>query len=174
MGMEKSMNIEIEKEVEFDFGFDENELIKKVVEGCLDFEECPFEIKLSVTITNNDEIKKINNEFREINKATDVLSFPMVDYEVPGDFSFLEKDDDFVYGFFDPDTGELILGDIVFSYEKAVEQSEEYGHSLLREVAFLVAHSMFHLFGYDHMEEDERIIMEQKQNQVLEKLEIRR
>ncbi len=94
----------------------------------------------------------------------------MVDYETSGDFSFLEEAEEY----FDPESGELLLGDIVISKEKVISQAEEYGHSLEREFAFLIAHSMLHLFGYDHMEEKERLEMEQMQKEILDKLCIRR
>ena len=111
-----------------------------------------------------------NLEFRGIDRPTDVLSFPMLDYETPGEFDFLEERPDC----FDPETGELALGDIMISKEKVVEQAEEYGHSILREYAFLIAHSMLHLTGYDHMEEEERVVMEQKQKEIMERLNILR
>lgn len=112
----------------------------------------------------------MNAEFREIDRATDVLSFPMVDYEEPGEFEFLEEADEY----FHPETGELMLGDIVISKEKVLSQSEEYGHSPRREYAFLIAHSMLHLMGYDHMEEEERLCMEAKQRDILDRLNILR
>ena len=82
----------------------------------------------------------------------------MIAYEEAGTFDFLEEDD----SAFDPESGELVLGDIVISKERVIAQSEEYGHSIRREYAFLIAHSMLHLMGYDHMEEEERAVMEQK------------
>ena len=112
----------------------------------------------------------MNRQFRGIDRPTDVLSFPMVDYEEPGKFDFLEE----AMEYFNPETGELMLGDIVISKEKVIAQAEEYGHSTQREYAFLIAHSMLHLFGYDHMEEDERAVMEQKQKEILEQLQILR
>ena len=118
----------------------------------------------------NDEIQEMNRNFRSIDRSTDVLSFPMIDYEEAGNFDFLED----VMDAFHPDSGELMLGDIVISKEKVIAQAEEYGHSIEREYAFLIAHSMLHLFGYDHMEEDERIIMEQKQKEILKNLQILR
>ena len=107
---------------------------------------------------------------RQIDRATDVLSFPMADYETPGDFSHLDED----AGLFHPDTGELMLGDIVISVDKVFEQAEEYGHSTEREFSFLFAHSMLHLLGYDHMEPDEAAVMEAKQAKALEDLGITR
>ena len=115
-------------------------------------------------IVGNNEIHRINLEQRGIDRPTDVLSFPMVEYEKPGCFDGLEEDP----AAFHPDSGELMLGDIVISMDKAKEQAEAYGHSLEREYAFLIAHSMLHLFGYDHMEDEERAVMEEKQEEILQ------
>lgn len=144
------------------------ELAAKVIEAALDYVGCPYESEVNLLLTMNHEIQEMNQNFRQIDRATDVLSFPMVDYETPGNFDFLEGTD--VY--FHPESGELILGDIVISKEKVLAQAEEYGHSVEREYAFLIAHSMLHLFGYDHMEEEERIEMEQMQEEILERLQI--
>lgn len=146
------------------------ELARTVIEAALDYEECPYEAEVNLLLTTNEEIQKMNAEFREIDRATDVLSFPMVDYEEPGEFEFLEEADEY----FHPETGELMLGDIVISKEKVLSQSEEYGHSPRREYAFLIAHSMLHLMGYDHMEEEERLCMEAKQRDILDRLNILR
>ena len=89
----------------------------------------------------------------------------MVDYETPSDFDHVEEA---VEDYFNPETGELMLGDIVISVEKVEEQAEKYGHSQTRELAFLVAHSMLHLCGYDHMEEEERLEMEERQRAILD------
>ena len=94
----------------------------------------------------------------------------MLEYETPGDFSGFEDMPDY----FDPESGELLLGDIVISLDRVKAQAEEYGHSVRREYAFLIAHSMLHLFGFDHMEEDERTVMEQKQRDIMEKIQIMR
>ena len=94
----------------------------------------------------------------------------MVDFGSPAEYDFLEEDD----SLFDPETGELMLGNIVISKEKVISQAEEYGHSVKREYAFLIAHSMLHLLGYDHMEEEERTVMERKQREILKKLKIER
>ena len=104
---------------------------------------------------------------------TDVLSFPMVDYVDPGDFSHLDTPLAKTK-YFNLESGELLLGDIVISVDRAREQAKEYGHSLEREIAFLTAHSMLHLMGYDHMEEKERELMEQKQEKILQDLGITR
>ena len=141
-------------------------IVSDVVSEALDYVECPYECTVEVTFTDDTEIHRLNLEHRNIDAATDVLSFPMLEYETPGDFSFLEEEG---VDAFDPETGELLLGDIVISLDHAKEQAEEYGHSIGREVAFLTAHSMLHLFGYDHMEEEERIAMEKMQEEILQR-----
>ncbi|WMJ88050.1 rRNA maturation RNase YbeY [Anaerocolumna sp. MB42-C2] len=164
-----TLNIEYETEIKLDFDYES--IIEKVVKKSLDREKCPYEVELNVILTGNQEMKEINKEYRNIDTPTDVLSFPMIDYETPADFSGLEEEED---NYFNPETGELLLGDIIISVEKVMEQAKQYGHSLKRELAFLTAHSMMHLFGYDHMEEEERIIMEEKQKNVLDELQIYR
>lgn len=164
------MRIYLENEGELELGLEYLEIADKVAEAVLDQEKCPYESQIELLLTDNEEIRRINQEFRAIDRPTDVLSFPMVDFEKPAEYDFLEEEDDC----FDPETGELMLGNIVISKEKVVSQAEEYGHSLKREYAFLIAHSMLHLLGYDHMEEDERAVMEEKQRKVLEKLGIER
>ena len=144
--------------------------IKDVCVAVMEEEECDFDAEISVTLVDNDTIRSINKEQRDIDRATDVLSFPMLDYEVAGDFSMAEDD----ISNFNPDSGELILGDIVISYDKVIEQAAEYYHSRKRELAFLVAHSMLHLLGYDHMEPDEAAVMESKQREILDNLGITR
>ncbi|WP_313129023.1 rRNA maturation RNase YbeY [Anaerocolumna sp.] len=165
------MTLNLEYETEIKLQLDYESIIPKVVDKALDLEECPYDIELNVILTDNKEICDINKEYRNIDAPTDVLSFPMIEYETPGDFSILEDEDN---DSFNPETGELLLGDIIISVEKVMEQASEYGHSEERELAFLTAHSMLHLFGYDHMEEVERNVMEEKQRQVLEELKIYR
>ena len=164
------MTILMENEQELDLGFDYEKVLKLVIEKALEQEKCPYECEVNVTIVDNNTIHEINREQRKIDRPTDVLSFPMLDYEVAGDFSMAEDD----ISNFNPDSGELILGDIVISYDKVIEQAAEYNHSRKRELAFLVAHSMLHLFGFDHMVDDERIEMEEKQNIILNNLGITR
>jgi len=164
------MNVIIEKECNISLNFDEDIIINKVIEEAIDYVECPYECEVYVVLTNNEAIRGINKEQRNIDKATDVLSFPMLEFDFPGDFS--KADDDITC--FNPETGELILGDIIVSMDKVISQAEEYNHSTKRELAFLIAHSMLHLSGYDHILDDERIIMEQKQKEILDKLGITR
>jgi probable rRNA maturation factor len=100
-----------------------------------------------------------------------VLSFPNVEYDTPADFSYVtEHPEDCM----DPDTGELVLGDVILNVDRVRSQAKEYNHSERREMAFLVAHSLLHLCGYDHMEDAERLVMEEKQEAVLQKLGITR
>ena len=161
------MTCYITNEYENTFPLSQEELekiIRDVVEEAVDYVDCPYECSVEVTFVTDDAIREMNRENRNIDRATDVLSFPMLEYETPGDFTFLEDEQ---AGFFDPDSGELLLGDIVISLDRAQAQAEEYGHGIAREVAFLTAHSMLHLFGFDHEEEAEREEMEEKQEEIL-------
>ncbi len=165
------MNVLIEKETDTGLSFDYEALIRSVVSEALDYVGCPYETAVNVLLTDNEAIRELNREYRQIDRPTDVLSFPMIAYEEPADFSRLEEDPE---AYFDPDTGELLFGDIVLSLEKMRAQAAEYGHSEQRELAFLVAHSMLHLSGYDHIEDGEREIMEAKQEEILQKLHLTR
>lgn len=164
------MSLYIEKEGTTALPFDEKETAELVVNAALEYAGCPYEAEINLLLTTDEEIHRMNLEYRDIDRPTDVLSFPMLEYETSGNFSGLEEQEDA----FDPETGELLLGDIVISKDRVLAQAEEYGHSPLREYAFLIAHSMLHLFGYDHMEEDERQVMEQKQREIMEKINIPR
>lgn len=128
------------------------EMIEKVVKEVLVYEELPLNCEVSVSFVSNEEIKELNSEFRGIDEETDVLSFPM--------------DEEFIL------EGPRLLGDIIISMEKSLEQSMDFGHSLTREIAYLTAHSMFHLLGYDHMEEDEKSLMRSKEKEVMRRLNI--
>ena len=165
------MTIEIEYEAEKKLDLPYEKIIRDVIEEAMDYEGCPYEAEVSVVLTDNPPIQAINRDYRQIDRPTDVLSFPMVDYERPADFCGLEEQAE---DYFNPETGELMLGDIIVSVDKVEEQAEKYGHSQARELAFLVAHSMLHLFGYDHMEEEERLVMERKQAEILERRGYRR
>lgn len=164
------MTIEFEKEYDKDLGINYEEIADKVINAALDYEECPYEADVSLTLVDNNRIHDINKEFRDIDRPTDVLSFPMVEYDDAGEFAFLEDEDDC----FNPETGELMLGDIIISLDKVEEQAIAYGHSFTREYAFLIAHSMLHLMGYDHMTDDDASIMEAKQRAILDNLNITR
>lgn len=165
------MTITIEEEVQIPFSFDYKETANRVINAAIDSENFPYESEINLFLVDNETIAKMNQNYREIERPTDVLSFPMIAYDTPGDFSKIE---DSTEDNFNPDTGELILGDIVISVPKVLEQAEEYGHSTEREFAFLITHSMLHLFGYDHMEPEEAAIMEHKQKAILDSLQITR
>lgn len=138
--------------------------IENLIEICtaaaLEEEGIDDTAEVSVTLVDNEGIRQLNKEHRDIDRETDVLSFPLGDddgYEI------------------DPDNDAIMLGDIVISLEKAAQQAQEYGHSYRREVAFLITHSLFHLLGYDHVNsEEEEKEMFGKQEKVLEKLGITR
>ena len=165
------MSFYLEEEVEVSFDFDYKELAEEIINVCLDYAKFPYEAEVNLTLTNNEGIHAINKEFRQIDRPTDVLSFPMLSYETAGDFAFLDDEDS---DDFNPDTGEALLGDIVISVEKVEEQAEAYGHSAKREYAFLITHSMLHLFGYDHIEEQDAKVMEEKQKEILGQMNILR
>ena len=166
------MTFYVENEVNADFGFDIEELSVLVAGKVLEMEGCDHPVEIGLTITGDDGIQEMNRDFRGIDKPTDVLSFPNVSYEEAGDFSVMDSDQK--VDLLNPDTGAYMFGDIVINEARVRSQAEEYGHSLKREFAFLVAHSMLHLCGYDHMEEDEAKVMEEKQRNVLSSLGINR
>lgn len=130
------------------------EAIRKAAAEALSYEAFDENCEISVSIVDNEEIRQINRQFRKIDRATDVLSFPML--------TFMEGEEAEVN-----ENGEMILGDIIISLERAKEQAAEYGHSLQREIAFLTAHSMLHLLGYDHMEPEEEAEMFRRQKEIL-------
>ncbi len=165
------MTILIENEADKELDFDYEKLCERLTEATLEAEKCPFEAELNILITNDEDIRLTNKEFRDMDRATDVLSFPMVDYEVPSDFSYVNKNPE---AYLNQETGELILGDIMISADKVYSQAKEYGHGRKREFAFLIVHSLLHLLGYDHVGEDEAKIMEEKQENILNSLGITR
>ena len=164
------MTLYFEEEGELTLSLSCREIAEEVIETALDLTGCPYEAEVSLLLTMDAQIREMNTQFRGIERATDVLSFPMVEYPLPGEFGFLEENE----GYFNPESGELSLGDIVISKEKVISQAEEYGHSVLREYAFLIVHSVLHLTGFDHMEEDERREMETKQDEIMKRLDILR
>lgn len=141
---------------------DENEeyinILKKVLEKCFSQEKLNNKnLYINVVLTNPYNIRKMNNQYRNIDKETDVLSFPMFEKE---ELVKLEK------------ANQDILGDIVISIDKVKQQAEEYGHSFKRELAYMAVHGFYHLMGYDHMNEDDKKEMRQKEENILEKLKI--
>lgn len=165
------MTFYVENTTEKSLPFSAEEILSDVVETVLSAENCPYEASVNLLLTDGSGIREYNKNFRSTDAETDVLSFPNLDFTEPGDFSGAET----VFAdCFDPDSGELLLGDIVLNLDRAEAQAEEYGHSVLREFAFLLAHSLFHLCGYDHMEAEEARVMEEKQEEALQKLGITR
>ena len=163
------MSLNIEQEVDVSFDFDWKSLASEVITFTMEHEGFPYEAEVNLTMTDNDGIQEINHSYRNIDAPTDVLSFPMLSYDAPGDFSSLEDDYE---DNFNPDSGEIMLGDIVISVDRVKEQAVSYGHSDRREFAFLIVHSMLHLFGYDHMTPEDAVIMEPKQREILEAMHI--
>lgn len=165
------MSLYLETEGNIDLPFNASEVAELVVNAALDYAQCPYETEVNLLLTHDSEIHEMNLQFRNIDRPTDVLSFPMIEYETPGDFSEIDEQSD---DLFNPETGELLLGDIVISVDKVKAQAREFGHSEKREYAFLIAHSMLHLFGYDHMTDEERLVMEEKQRIIMKKVQIQR
>lgn len=142
------------------------DLIKAAAAAALDFFNLRKDVEISVVLTDNDEIKTLNKLHRNIDMATDVLSFPMFEYDEKGD---IEED----YAELN-EMGEICIGDIVISLERAQEQAEEYGHSFEREVGFLTVHSMLHLLGYDHMTPEDESEMFGYQREILDSMGLKR
>ena len=161
----------VENETEVQLPFDTREVLGRIMDAVMDTEHCPYETTVNLLITDNAGIREYNKNYRNLDQETDVLSFPNIPFEYAGDFTLVESKE---ADCFDPESGELILGDIILSVERVLSQAQEYGHSVLREFAFLTTHSMFHLCGYDHMEEQDAAVMENKQEAILKKLEITR
>lgn len=155
------MNIVIDKEIDdhlqnaFDFDFDE--LSYEIIKEGLILENIPQNVEVSILLVDNEQIQELNKKFRKKDMPTDVLSFPLLD-----EFDDLQEDE-IIY-----------LGDIVISVERAIEQAEDYGHSFKREIGFLVAHSILHLLGYDHMNDEDESFMIEKQNEILNNIGLRR
>lgn len=144
--------------------------IKNIIEYALRDEKVDLPCEVSVIFVDNDNIKDINRENRNIDKVTDVLSFPMLEYPKGRVFK-----DVYIYHEFQPsdmDDGNLVLGDIAVSLEKAEEQSKEFDHSFLREVCYLTVHSVLHLLGYDHIEENDKKVMRKREEEILQKFKL--
>ena len=166
------MTFYIENETEEDFGFDESGLIRTVCLEAFSSEGAPVDnASVNVLITDSEGIRQLNRDYRGIDSPTDVLSFPNIDFERPSDFTVPdERKADYT----DPETGELLLGDIILNADRIFSQAEEFGHSVKREMAFLTAHSCLHLCGYDHMTPDEEKDMFYRQENILDRLGITR
>lgn len=159
------MSIILENEYRGTIDIPYEKIAEEVIEAAINYVDCPYECEVNLLLVDNTAIHQINREQRNIDRPTDVLSFPMAEYVTPADFTGMEEDS----MLFDPENGEFLLGDIVISMDKVWEQAKAYGHNREREYAFLIAHSMLHLFGFDHMEAEEQKEMEEKQEEILTK-----
>ena len=135
------------------------EIIKEVLDKCFKEEKLGKHITITVTLTNPENIRNINKKYRQIDNPTDVLSFPMYEKEEISEVKQQKY--------------EVILGDIVISIPKVEEQAEEYGHSFKRELSYMVVHGFYHLMGFDHMKEEEKAEMREKEENILGKLNIK-
>ena len=163
--------IYLENDTDIEFDFDFKEIADKVVCEATEVIKCPFECEVNILLTVDEEIHVINRETRGIDRATDVLSFPNLFFDEPARF---EVDEASMADIVNPETGRVILGEMIISLDRVKSQAESYGHSTLREYAFLIAHSMLHLMGFDHMSEEEAAVMEQWQKIILDRLGITR
>lgn len=161
------MTILLENEADIDCELDYKGIAKQVIEASLDYVGCPYECQVNILLTDNAGIQATNQNMRGVDAPTDVLSFPTIPFKSEADFSIVEAD---VTAYFDADSGELLLGDIMISLERMMSQAREYNHSVKREYAFLLAHSMLHLSGFDHMEQEEQSRMEEMQEAILQSI----
>ncbi len=145
--------------------FNEEEMLVSFVKDCLAVVNPEFSVSVCVTVTDNETIREVNREQRQIDKPTDVLSFPMLFFKEPEvlENPLTEWD-------YDPETNLVVLGDILISHEKIREQAEEYGHTFERELCYLTLHGILHLFGYDHMVEEDKKVMRAKEKAILAKV----
>jgi len=147
-------------------------VIKDVIEYTLKEEKLSIDNEVSVIFIDNEEIREINLKHRGIDKVTDVLSFPMLDY--PQNKVFKDVYVNYKFDQSDLYDNKLVIGDVALSLEKAIEQSEEFGHSFIRECAYLTVHSILHLLGYDHIEETPKNIMRKREEEILSNFKISR
>ena len=140
-----------------------------VTRAAAEFAHSPAELSVDILLCDEDQIQELNRQYRGVDQPTYVLSFPNIEFAAPA----LWPDPVSAY-LFDPESGELMLGNIALCKQRILSQAEEYGHTVRREYAFLTVHSLLHLFGYDHMDEDERAVMEAAQREILERVGITR
>lgn len=156
--MYKVEYLDIEENIEYD------KTISKVLEKCFEVEHLPNDkLLVSITLTDPENIRKLNKEYRKIDKPTDVLSFPMFEKE---EIDNMVREGTWEYN--------DILGDMVISIPQVEAQAKEYGHSFERELSYMVVHSFYHLMGYDHIEEEDKKVMRPKEENILTMLKITR
>lgn len=154
------------------FDFDEYKVSRKIIEEVLRVEKINTSISVNISIVGDRKIRSLNKNSRSIDKVTDVLSFPNISFKKPSDIKSIAKSKKEQSLSFDYETNSYFLGDIVICNNKVIEQSKKYNHSVKREYSFLLAHSMLHLLGYDHMVIKDENTMIEKQNKVLNNLKI--
>ncbi len=164
------MRLFLDNDTDVIMDFDYEKVATDVIEAVLKALGCPFDVQVNVLLTDNETIRAYNRDNRDIDRPTDVLSFPGLEFEKPGVYELTGDEADYI----DPETGLVVLGDIIISLDKVREQAQEYGHTKLREYAFLIAHSMLHLSGFDHMTAEEASDMEARQESILNSLHISR
>ena len=166
----------------YKFDFDEVRLSKKIAKTVFEMEKCPYDFSFSISLVSNRKIRTINRNERGIDKATDVLSFPNLEYNTPANFKKYVKTKKggstknalIDISVLDADNKTIFLGDVVISYDTLIKQAKLYNHSVKREYSFLLTHSLLHLLGYDHMTKKDEIKMFKKQDMILDQLKIYR
>ena len=156
----------------YDFDFDPIKLCKNIAKEVFKLEKMNYNFSFGVSVVSKYKIKSLNKRLRNINKVTDVLSFPSIDCKKTSDFKGLLKNN--LIDVFDKDTKTIFIGDIVICQDMVIKQAKLYGHSNKREFAFLITHSLLHLLGYDHMKKVDEEKMFKKQEQILKNLKIYR
>ena len=156
----------------YKFEFDYKMLSKKITKRVFELENLYYDFSYNLSIVDKLTIKRINKENRNINKITDVLSFPNIDFKRASNFKAYIKDDVYDVSILDLTTKTIFLGDVVMCYDKILEQSKLYNHSIKREYSFLLVHSLLHLLGYDHMDIKDERKMFKKQDEILDSLNI--
>lgn len=166
------IKINVFKDKDYDFGFNIDILAKRIAKEVFLVERIKYDTSFNLSIVKSLTIKKINKENRGIDKVTDVLSFPNIDFDKPSNLKQFVSKDAIDVSIIDLNTKTIFLGDVMMCYDKVISQSKEYGHSIKREFAFLLVHSLLHLLGYDHIKKKDEKIMFEKQEKILKSLNI--
>ena len=168
------INIDYDKKLDKVFAFNVENLTERILAEAMLIEKVPFDISINISIVADKKIKNINKEERNIDKVTDVLSFPVVDLKKPATYNSFYKNKKIDIDYLDLDTNTVFLGDIVINKNRVLSQSKLYNHSIKREYAFLLTHSFLHLVGFDHMKKIDEEKMCKEQEKILTKLKISR
>lgn len=166
--------INYDVEDKYTFEFDYKKTSKQIAKKVFETECLSYDFSFNLSVVDKAMIKKINKEQRNINRITDVLSFPNISFKKPSDFSLYIKDGVYDISILDMTTKTIFLGDVVMCYDKVLSQSIMYNHSIKREFSFLLVHSLLHLLGYDHMNIKDERKMCKKQDDILISLNILR